>query len=493
MNDSQRHGIFREIRKKMATNISFKNEGCIYPIDRPEKGSHEHYWAVIKEGQQPRFLVKRQIGYKKSEDGEAHEICFIDQENTKNGAFLCESGNKYNIIAKLAPINKEALDNPRNIKYFPWREDFINYLMVAILIANISPYFCYYYGSYVCKNADQYMFKNVNLIRRFKNQSILMNAQKEIVSIGKKLSQLDIAYDEIESLMRKNKDLENAVEKKIKRNYGHGVYTAFMERGDKDLYGYLDVMSNITNETIYCLSFQILQALIAMQETFDVMHMDLHLYNLLVTEHGNNKNNIAYNIFGHKFYVPLIGFDIRIIDFGRSLIAKHQKNEMLANEAREQYELFNGTNSSFDFYKKVLNNLTRNRKYYIECFKSFDVLRVFNELLAMLQSIAPKESVNFLESIVNDATEDFEVNFTQRERKKGLIGTPLKILQNYYINKDLYTTKNDKKYTPLIDNGKEKVYSINTKIIKTTKETIKNKLLGPIQHGGGAARSPTPP
>jgi serine/threonine protein kinase len=480
MNRSLRLNNFFEIRKKLTKTLSFKNEGCIYPIDRPEKGGYQHYWAVIKEGNTPKFLIKKQIGYKTSEDGEAHEICFIDNEKNDVNEFLCESGNKYNIIAKLAPINKDALDNSKNITYFPWREDFINYLMGLILFNGISPYFCYYYGSYTCKNASQYMFKNVNIIRRFKNQSILTDIQKEIVVIGKKISQLEIAYDEIESLLRKNKDLDAAISKKIKPNYGHGVYTAFIERGGKDLYNYLEVLSGITNEFIYCISFQILQALIAMHETFNVIHMDLHLYNILVFEHDIKNKYITYKIYTQKFYVPLCGIDLRIIDFGRSMIVKYQKNEKLANEAREQYELFMGPNTGFDFYKKVLNNLNRNRKYYTECFKSFDVFRVFNELLHSLKDTIPKESVNFLESIVNDSSADFEQHFVQRERKNGLIGTPLQILQKYFINKDIFTSI-DEKYKPLIDNDVHQEYIIDRKNIKNINEVLKKKLRDPIK------------
>lgn len=79
-----------------------------------------------------------------------------------------------------------------------------------------------------------------------------------------------------------------------------------------------------TPEKIYNAFFQIFVALVALKRYFNMIHADLHPDNILVNEIQAG-GYWTYKVNGVKYYVPNLGFQIHVIDFGFSWIPDHMR------------------------------------------------------------------------------------------------------------------------------------------------------------------------
>lgn len=451
---------------------------CIFPISAPKKGGSLHHWAVIRNYLgKPLILVRKQIGYKASQDGEAHDVCFIENKDAEPNKYICINNKTLNIVAKLVPISETSLKNIDNVKYQPWREIYIMTLTSNFVLNSLSPHFPLYYKHFVCPYADPAMFKNINIIRRLNNNAKMLDIQKNIVDIGKNLEELSVGNRIYQNLKPKFDLMAQNFDQNYTPGYGKGVATILMEKGGQDLAKFFDYSNKIDTEIIYNISFQILQALATLHECTNVVHMDLHLYNILVKDnHKPPKGKKYYKIFDmwdKKYYVPHIDFDIWIIDFGRSEMLDYAKANDLALIAKREHNFLFNANKTATFYSGVKHNLNKNLPFFREFFKSFDVLRVFNELHNSCRDIVDPSALTFLSHIIADAKTDFLTHLPDIKFRAGdpnkyyYAGHPKNLLEKYFFKKKIFTTslEDDEEW---INNKphNDVVYGINNKIIK---------------------------
>lgn len=470
---------------------------CIHPILAPKKGSKCHYWAVIRNYKnKPLILLRKQIGYKASQDGEAHEVCFVDQnkvvqnpENASKCDYICESVKSFELIAKLIPISETALENLDNIKYQPWKEIFIMTLTRTWVNTGASPHFGMYYGHLICPYADQRMFKNVNIVRRFKNNIKMMEIRKDIIDIGKNLDELSLGNKIYQKIKPNFDQLNNNFENLYKPGYGKGVATILMERGTIDLSKYIDTLTSISHEEVITIAFQILQALTCMHEMANVVHMDLHLYNLLIKDlpkpPKNKKWYRTYGMYDKYYHVPLLNYDVWIIDFGRSEKIDLLKADDLAIKARDEHNFLFNPNKTSEFYGNVKYNLERGISFFREYFKSFDVLRVFTELHIALRDRAEHESLTFLSSMIHDAKTDFLGNLSNTKLRKGdpkthyYVGHPKNLLEKYFYRQKIFSEKiHEDEPDKWIHDSVEQdgYYGINKQAVRESRKYLNEKL-----------------
>jgi len=436
-----------EITQYLLKNNSFQNnQGCISSVLPPVNGGKMNYWAIIRDAKTniPKILLKKQIGYKTSQDGEIHDICTIKNTvNEKIKLYECEHNKKYNIIAKLIPISSDANNNLFNLKYHPWKELFATFLGHSMIINACSPHFILYYGYFRCNHSDKSMFKNVNIIKRLNNKAITTELKKHIVDIGIGINKLDISEETKNIIVPKYEALEKDINRINKSDYAAGVLTIILEKGNSDLSHYIDTKSFISTKEIEIITFQILQALMCLHEYTQFVHLDLHLYNILVknipTKYKNKKLYKKYNIHDNLFYVENNEIDICLIDFGRSEHLPSLSIDELANEAKSQHNFLFDTTKTATYYNNIKYNLTKNKKFYREYFKSFDVYRVFSELYASCKDQIDPDADKLLKGIIRDSKQDFLVNFatyipnSKISKKHEYQGHPYTLIKKFYI------------------------------------------------------------
>jgi hypothetical protein len=338
----------------------------------------------------------------------------------------------------------------------------------------------YFYKKIVCTHADESMFKNVNIVRRFKNKKIITNIKKNIIDIAGNIDQLDVSDNVQDALKLKYLPLKLNIENLDKTDYGHGVLMLVIEKGDIDLSKYISSLQKISSIELMSISFQILQALCTMHEYLGVVHLDLHLYNILIKyiQTTESKKTLfkTYKIFDKTYYVPNIGINIAIIDFGRSEFLYKMKPNEIANEALSQYNFLASKSNakSIEFYNRVKRNVTKNINHYREYLKSFDVWRVFTELYIACKDIADTDGLEFLRNVIDDSGTDFLSNLPSYSIKLTQSsdtiynGHPKNILQKYIYKKGIFVDNlsNNENYMNDTGSKTETSYTISSSKIK---------------------------
>ena len=174
------------------------------------------------------------------------------------------------ISIKQLPINVEEKENMFNINYNIWRELY-NYKKTSTLVKKkICPNLQLYYGYFICNTCK---FKN----KRIKDSMCLLIVKEYS---DKTFKEWIIEY------------IKSDKYKKLKSN----VKVLFW----KNIY------------------FQILIALYSIQKYYYIIHGDLHWDNILINEIKSD-GHWLYNINNTKYYIPNLGFQLYITDFGKSI------------------------------------------------------------------------------------------------------------------------------------------------------------------------------
>jgi len=464
MNFQERIDVRKSLESEIYT-ITKKNSrilACIQPILPPRKGSRQYHWAVIRRSSDnhPLFLIRRQIGYKNSQDGEAHEICMIKKtgtnsahESKSNESYVCDNTEKLHIIVKLIPVKKEAMDNMDNLfDYHPWKEIWYTSFASDITFKQISPHFPFYYSGFTCESpATIDMFKNINIRRRIKNKTITTDIMTQIVDIGAKINELDYSSDVHDKLMIGYDLLKNRIKNINSGDYGQGVEMLLIEQCEEDFGRHLDSLQKISYNEVLMISFQILQALLVLHDTTNIIHFDLHPHNIVIKKqytHSTNGNVSKrvfneYEVYDKTYYVPQHEYNILIIDFGRSEKLEFMTVDEMAVKASRDYAFLINESKSRDYYNRVHKNLQKDVRFFREYFKSFDVMRIFTELYHTLYDVADRRSLDFLKSIAKDAKTDFVSNFAtlkySRSKKHTYIGHPETLLNKYFYENNIFT------------------------------------------------------
>ena len=174
----------------------------------------------------------------------------------------------------------------------------------------------------------------------------------------------------------------------------------------------LSVTDDVKDDIWRNLVFQVVYSLYILQKKYKFMHNDFHTNNMLIDEIPVG-GYIKYSFNDNDYYLPNIGYLVKITDFEWSTIEE-------TNHRNGYYEdpIFEGFSDSNDLY------------LFIACLLDLEISK---ELRDMIMSIYPAEVFNCEEN------EEYFIN--QRFNKKGynhykdVLVSPEKMLQHPYFDK----------------------------------------------------------
>jgi len=229
-------------------------------------------------------------------------------------------GKTYDISIKTIPLSDKEINNKNDTHYSSWREIETMRMTTDLVNNQICPHFSVLYKTVICYDCDY--GKKIDGI-----------SHGMCAHVFNELSNFDLR----EYLLRMNK-MEKKLDNTILRVFWKNLF------------------------------FQVWYSIAVLQSKFQIIHRDLHWGNILI----NLVDPVGYTIYeysGIKFYVPNVGFYIKIWDFGKvSSLTKfrmsnrdmeflHNSNESNKNEinkyAKDIYRFSN-------IYKWLRNNLDFN-------------------------------------------------------------------------------------------------------------------------------------
>ena len=241
------------------------------------------------------------------------------------------------ISVKKIPITLEEKENIYNTDFAIWRE-LKNYKLTSKLVKKrICPNLQLYYGYFICNMCE---FKN----KRLKRGNCLL--------IFKEYS--DTTYHQwILDTIKKDPYKKNSKKKLFWKN-------------------------------IY---FQILVVLHTIQKYYYIIHGDLHWDNILINNIKEGKYWL-YIINGIKYYIPNMGFQLYITDFGKSI--NFSKFNLIIKNSYNEYNSLVASLSSSDENTLVCGidyNITNIYKW-LEVKYEYDLSKIFPlEIINMLKDI----------------------------------------------------------------------------------------------------------
>jgi hypothetical protein len=150
------------------------------------------------------------------------------------------------------------------------------------------------------------------------------------------------------------------LEDKISPNFVYN-YKAFITKNQilsynefiksDSLRNFLKKNKNIDKKVIFNIFFQILSALHALQYHFNMIHADLHFENILISEIKPG-GYWEYIINGKKYYIPNLGYQIYLNDYGYAIITNK-------NSKGTKTETVMGK----DWYVNIFKNISESNKY----------------------------------------------------------------------------------------------------------------------------------
>lgn len=435
--------------------------GCIHKINPPKYDGYKHAWGVIKgKNGKPLLILKKRIGSIDTRDGEAHLVGFVKDSNfikkNKEKIYKITDIKKYfdePLVVKFIPINKNELFVNDPLEENVLKELYINILISDVFFnqkirnpknneenkfALISSSFPIYLDYFICPKASKDMFHNKNIVSKYKNKELTKELLEDSKNFQKKLFDLKNPSNyRIQKIHEAHKEIVNELKNLHNPNYGTSVIILLQEKADMDLDKYLENSSYISIEEVKILSFYILHTLYCLHECLGIIHLDLHLENILLKlrdkrTHSvfkiNTDNKLTYIVPDHEYY-------LLICDFGGSEFLDYISPKDLSDEARHQYRILISGKGSKEYHLSVYNNLTKNKKRYQEFFKSFDVYRVFRELYVTINMKTHESTIDFLREIINKSRRDFVHNLSSQNSKNMVgegEGKPYNLLKTYF-------------------------------------------------------------
>jgi hypothetical protein len=153
----------------------------------------------------------------------------------------------------------------------------------------------------------------------------------------------------------------------------------------------------------YNIYFQIMISLYAIQKYFNLTHLDLHADNIII-KNVKKGGYWKYILHNKEYYIPNLGYQIYIIDFGHAYIPgvlesntvktrfKQLKNKMLYDINYIFKETITSTNVSEYFISKIKNDIIKKLKCNKQCNQNTFVDIIENVWIATYSKI-PKNSI----------------------------------------------------------------------------------------------------
>lgn len=284
--------------------------------------------------------------------------------------------NKYQILPNLCLKIVYEISDGNYFKYFENEIKIMKLLTDKFLKTYKTPHLMIYINEY--NNNDNLIFVKKNIENEI--------TEKEVAFVSTNFGEdLNLSNDDkklIEDYF-KNKDVnfkDSSLYDKIKeyiplldvdelklldrlKNF-RGLLSEYADLGDLEVFLKSKIQNNnkIDDEIFRNLFFQLFFTLFIIYEKYpNFRHKDLRIQNILVCSSIDDKNKyFVYKIFNKEYYLPCIGFQIRLWDFDETTI--NSKNDSCFNQDFDTF--FNSLQFNFN------ENFNLGTKNFIESLSS---------------------------------------------------------------------------------------------------------------------------
>ena len=267
------------------------------------------------------------------------KILSFDEDNYQ--LYLKKYSNQFPITVKISFYNKS--DNKNNLFNSPINNDSLFSFILSELI----------------------------LYKKTKHLILpLINIDVNISDIEKIISDNDYVY-KIKNLIKNNNIQEVCCLQLREHFFKSIILTEYLEK----------------NQCIYKgLLFQVIHTLAILQKEFPgFKHNNLILKNIFVYLKKNDNDYIEYEGFKNdKFYLPNIGFDIKITNFEKSIISKYYEiNTDISNEPNQYYDLYTFMNDLISF--KTINDCDKETSKFFDKYLPVDIRNKFTNNIEIIK------------------------------------------------------------------------------------------------------------
>lgn len=160
---------------------------------------------------------------------------------------------------------------------------------------------------------------------------------------------------------------------------------------------------NFSQELIFNIFFQILSALYTMDYQYNMIHSDLHFNNILISKvPKNSKSHWKYKINNKYYYLPNLGYQIFINDYGNVYIPNKLESIFFKNvffkniKNTGKYKLYDFYLIKLDFVKYFGNHFTNFFNKYFDFPKNFFDYFKDSQLDTFPQNLEIKDFIEFI-------------------------------------------------------------------------------------------------
>ncbi len=343
----ERIQLISSARRELNKVIHKNNEVCYG--QELSKGKQPIRLLVNKNTKQTISLLRKRLGLKDSLDAETWIGCFPLLISPIKNITVC-AGDSIEIALKVMPITITDLKNKGNTKYRPWKEIYILEQSTEIVQTHGVPNLPLLYGFSICNSLKIDDYINKRLKERMERAS----------------------PDEV---------------------FGKNALIIFNELADYDIeYWIKNVLFKLPDPKVLksCI-FQVMAGLAILNKQIHLVHFDLHVGNVLVSE-INAGGFYHYRINNKDFYLPNYGYLFKVWDFSRSILLEGDTKDLIIKKT-----LFHGKRQFGDQFKRKTANVIFNIEEgslggFMDYLYSFDTFKFAKTLYTVTRIKQESES-----------------------------------------------------------------------------------------------------
>lgn len=350
------------------------------------------------------FKIFGRLGEYDSQDAEAHSICFPFEYNDRLKDYQCIPASSVFLAMKIIPLTVDESHNLYSKTFGQWKEIEILKRVSGIVKSKICPNLPIFVHSSLCTKSIKSEYKNKNIATNFNRQDLIKKLETSSSFVEKEITNYEKygltpkLKKEIVKATKMDKDIVKKLEK-ITFNYSKMTLMVFSEIAHYDLYSWMEIpqLKQETNQ-FKCAVFQTLAGLYALQKYAYVIHFDLHLSNVLITNIIPG-GTYHYIIDKSSYYIPIYGQLFKVWDFGRSNFFKNpvQVDEIIDN-AQKQY-MYTIKHHTIKGLKNIGKNIKNHFSKALPFVLQFDLYRFLKAFYWHCDELGIKINGSFLNDV----------------------------------------------------------------------------------------------
>jgi len=424
-----------QTKKNLRDQFGKTKHACLKYIPKTKNRAPRR--VIVGPGGKPiYYLTIGRLGDHDSLDGEAYKLCIPAKRDKKYKNMYwayCVLEKTYILAVKVVPLTLDESTHLYNPKYRTWREIKMLREVTKLFMKGITPNVPLYYTSLICNDSRVEDYQNHNIRSYFYNQKTLDHITTMIQEIGK--MRKDIVgikyYKDVKKQLDKiyRRYLKSFLQQSIQPGMAYSNKSVLMFNEISD-YDFNHLMNNapkfiLRKEYILPTAFQILHGLAAIQKHTEIVHFDLHLSNVLVTEVIPDEY-WHYQVGRTNYYIPNQGYIFKLWDFGRANYLNVDSQQEIKDKILRQFSRFFRFNAAE--YAAALEK-TFSKAEYRRYLYSFDVYRFFSAYHAKLMQSITKLSTKISSKTSKKISETKILTESNTETSK-----PLHYLTSRQIN-----------------------------------------------------------